>query len=178
MERRVASLFGMAAFIVLYGAIAASILQSPWFNWVDSALSDLGTLNHSSGMLYNVGRLTSGLMVIIYSLIGMREHAPKSSYFLAFTGFSMQLVALICEIYGRMHFNASVLLFVMLLIASLAYFWEKRDFLALLGLLAVPLWVLHFQYVLVPGAAIPEIVSSFVVLPWVVKSSIKAYRGE
>jgi len=31
---------------------------------------------------------------------------------------------------------------------------------------------------LVPGAAIPEIVSSFVVLPWVVKSSIKAYRGE
>jgi len=147
-------------------AIGVSILQSPWFNYVDNALSDLGNLNHGSAIYFNVGLLVSGLIVIIYSLIGMRGHSPKTSYFLAFTGFSMQLVGLICENYGGIHFYVSVQLFIMLLISSMVYFWEKRDRLTMLVFLAVPLWVLHFQGMLVPGAAIPEMVSSVVVIPW------------
>jgi len=178
LKGKESALLGIATIALLFIFIAAAILQSPWFSWVDNALSDLGNLSHSSVATFNVGLLISGLGIILYALIGMREHAPKTSYFLAFTGFSMQLVGLFCENYGRIHFNVSALLFVSLLIASMVYLWEKRYYPALLVLLAVPLWWLHFQGILVPGAAIPEISSAALVVPWVVRSSLKSYRGE
>lgn len=169
---------GIAGIAVLLIFIFAAISQAPWFNWVNNALSDLGNLNNGNAAIFNFGLLSSGLLIVLYSLGALRKHAPKSYYFLAFTGFSMQLTGLLCENYGKIHFYVSILLFVALLFASLAYFAEKRYYPALLVLLTVPLWVIHFQDVLVPGAAIPEIVSAFLAFPWVIRSSIKASRGE
>jgi hypothetical membrane protein len=178
MKRTSPAHLGIAGITLLLISIAAAISQAPWFNWVNNALSDLGNLNNGNAAIFNVGLLSSGLLIVLYSLIGMRGHAPKSAYFLAFTGFSMQLTGLLCENYGRIHFNVSILLFVALLFASLAYFAEKRYYPALLVLLAIPLWIIHFQDILVPGAAIPEIISTLLAFPWVIRSSIKAHRGE
>lgn len=172
------SLLGMVGIAVLLISINVAISQAPWFNWVNNALSDLGNLNRGNAAIFNVGLLSSGFLIALYALIGMRKHAPKSAYLLALTGFSMQLTGLLCENYGRIHYLVSILLFVSLLFSSLAYFAEKRYYPALIAILAIPIWIIHFQGIIVPGAAIPEIVSASLAFPWVIRSSIRAYRGD
>lgn len=163
---KASALLGIGAVISLYATIALSISISPWFSWVDNALSDLGNLRYGSAPIFNGGLLITGLLLILYSFTALRHHSPKTAYFLAFTGFAMELVGLFCENYGAIHFYVSVILFISLPIVSMAYFVEKRCYLTWLVFLAVPFWILHFQGGLFKGVAIPEILSSFVMLPW------------
>ncbi|MCS7098612.1 MAG: DUF998 domain-containing protein [Candidatus Methanomethyliaceae archaeon] len=166
--------FGVLAIISLYSSIFISIYISPWFNWMNNALSDLGNLSYGSASIFNFGLLISGLFLILYSIKVVAPHAPKTSYFLAFNGFCLQLVGLFCENYGIIHFYVSVLLFSSLIFSSLAYFIERRCYLALIVLLEIPIWALHFQGMLFKGVAIPEIISSFLMLPWLLKTMINA----
>lgn len=163
---RMSTLFGIGAIIALYGGIFMAISRAPWFSWTENALSDLGNLRYEAAPIFNIGLLVAGLLLILYSTTALREHAPKTSYFLAFTGFAMQLVGLLCENYGRIHFYVSVLLFLSLPFAAMSYFAERRCYLTWLVFAAVPLWILYFQGGLFNGVAIPEIFSSFVMLPW------------
>lgn len=164
--------FGILAIISLYSSIFISICISPWFNWTNNALSDLGNLSHDSASIFNFGLLVSGLLLILYSIKFLAHHAPKTSYFLAFNGFCLQLVGLFCENYGAIHFYVSVLLFSSLIFSSLAYFIERKCYLAIIVLLEIPIWILHFQGILFKGAAIPEIISSFLMLPWLLRTMI------
>ncbi|MGQ9759890.1 MAG: DUF998 domain-containing protein [Candidatus Methanomethylicaceae archaeon] len=173
---RASAFFGIGAIISLYTTIALAISISPWFSWIDNALSDLGNLRYESAPIFNVGLLITGLLLILYSFISLRDHAPKTAYLLAFTGFAMQLVGLLCENYGIIHFYVSVILFISLPIASMAYFIEKRCYLTWLVFVAVPFWMLHFQGGLFRGVAIPEILSSFVVLPWLIATLIRVWK--
>lgn len=167
------AIYGILAIIVLYSSIFISISISPWFKWVENALSDLGNLNHSSAPIFNFGLLISGLLIIFYSIKALVYHAPKTSYFLIFNGICLQLVALFCENYGIIHFYVSILLFSSLLFSSIAYFIEEKCYLSLIVLLEIPIWILHFQGFLFKGVAIPEILSSFLMLPWLFRAFIK-----
>lgn len=167
------ALYGIFAIIALYSSIFISIYISPWFKWTENALSDLGNLSHSSAPVFNFGLLISGLLIILYSIKALTSHAPKTSYFLAFNGLCLQLVALFCENYGVIHFYVSVLLFSSLLFSSIAYFIEEKCYLSLIVLLEIPIWILHFQGFLFKGVAIPEILSSFLMLPWLFRTFVK-----
>ncbi|MEM3365540.1 MAG: DUF998 domain-containing protein [Candidatus Methanomethyliaceae archaeon] len=169
--------FGISAILVLYGGIFLAISRAQWFSWTENALSDLGNLRYDTAPIFNATLLIAGLLLVLYASIALREHAPKTAYFLAFTGFAMQLVGLLCENYGRLHFYVSVLLFVSLPFAAVSYFIEKRCYLTWLVFAAVPVWGLYFQGNLFPGVAIPEIFSSFVMLPWLAKTLISVWRG-
>lgn len=39
---------GIAAVVISYALIAASILLSPWFSWLNNALSDLGNTSSNA----------------------------------------------------------------------------------------------------------------------------------
>lgn len=167
------ALYGIFSIVVLYSSIFASIHVSPWFKWTENALSDLGNLSHNSAPIFNLGLLISGLLIILYSVKGLALHAPKTSYFLAFNGLCLQLVALFCENYGIIHFYVSVLLFSSLLFSSMAYFFEEKCYLSLMPLLEVPMWALHYQGFMFKGVAIPEMLSSLLMLPWLIRAISK-----
>lgn len=177
MGARRSALFGLAAVAVLYLFIMAAIMLSPWFSWWDNALSDLGNVSTSPvAVVFNVGLLIAGFLTVVYAVAGLRHYAPCSSWFLAVTGLSLQLVGGLNEAYGYLHFLVSAFLFLLLLASSLAYFAEKRSFLALLAPLGIIPWVLFFEHLVFPGAALPEIISSLVVVPWVISSAVISYK--
>jgi len=168
---------GPLAVASIYSTIFISISISPWFNWLENALSDLGNLRNPSAPFFNGGLLISGLLIFAYSIKGFNIKTPLTAKFLALTGASLQLVGVFCENYGRIHFYVSILLFLLLLLTGLSYFYETKSRLALLILLAVPFWWLHFNNVAFPGAAVPELISSLLTLPWLIEAFIKSERS-
>jgi len=159
-------LLGLAPLVTLYSSIAIAILISPWFNWVDNALSDLGHATRSGAApVFNFGLVLTGVLIIIFSLLCISSHAKWTAYSFALLGFAMQLVGAFNETFGLLHFYISVLLFLSLLACSLVYFAEKRRVLALMTPLAAIVWAMYFQGIFFKGAALPEIISSFAFLP-------------
>jgi hypothetical membrane protein len=159
------------AVLALYSSIGISVVLSPWFSWTGNALSDLGNVSHSSvAPIFNVGLLTTGFLLILYAMFSLRGTASKTAWSLALTGFSLQVVGGLNENYGILHFYVSVLLFLMLLVTSMIYLFEKKSKLALLVLVAVIPWLLYSQQIFFRGEALPELISSLVVLPWLMSS--------
>lgn len=159
-------LVGLAPIVTFYAGISAAILISPWFNWVDNALSDLGHATRSGAApVFNFALLLTGALIIVYSLLYLSKHAKWSARSFAFMGFAMQLVGAFNETFSPLHFYVSVLLFLSLLVCSLVYFGERRSYPALITPLAAIAWVMYFQGIFFRGAALPEIISSFAFLP-------------
>jgi hypothetical membrane protein len=166
MRRNAALLMGLAPIVVLYSSIGIAVAISPWFNWVNNALSDLGHATKSpAAPVFNFGLLLTGALIIIYSALYLSSHAKWTAYTFVFMGFSMQLVGAFNETFGLLHFYVSVLLFAMLLVCALVYFAEKRCYLALITPFAAIFWVMYSQDIFFQGAALPEIFSSFAFLP-------------
>jgi hypothetical membrane protein len=182
MRRNIVVLLGLAPLATFYSSIAIAILISPWFNWVNNALSDLGHATRSGAApVFNFGLVLTGALIIIYSLLCLSSHAKWTAYSFSFLGFAMQLVGTFNETYNPLHFYVSVLLFLSLLVCSLVYFAEKRCVLALITPLATIAWVLYFQGIFFKGAALPEIISSFAFLPCfllTLKNACVATEGE
>ncbi len=157
---------GLAPIVVLYSSIGIAVAISPWFNWVNNALSDLGHATKSpAAPVFNFGLLLTGALIIMYSLLYLTSHAKWTAYSFMFMGFSMQLVGAFNETFGLIHFYVSILLFVSLLECALVYFAEKRCYLALITPFAAIFWVMYFQDIFFQGAALPELLSSFAFLP-------------
>ena len=95
---------GAVAPLFAYLCIAISIGMSPWFGWDRNALSDLGHSTRSSvAAIYNFGLSATGLLTILFAATAARRHAKWTSLSLVFTGFSLQLVGMFDEVYGRLH---------------------------------------------------------------------------
>jgi len=172
-----APLFLLAA-VVFYSAIGISVTLSPWFSWTGNALSDLGNMGISAvAPIFNGGLLLTGFLLIFYAFFCLMSSAPRTAYLLALSGFAMQLVGTFSEAYGSLHTYVSILLFVFLLITSIAYFFEKGERLALIVLVAFIPWALYALGMFFEGAAIPELISSLVVIPWLVASMLDKPQG-
>lgn len=166
MRKKTAILIGLAPIVTFYASILLAVLLSPWFDWINNALSDLWHATKSGAApIFNFGLLLTGTLIIVYSVTSLRRHAKWTSYSFVFMGFSMQLVGAFNETYGLLHFYVSVLLFLSLLVCSLIYFAEKRAWLALITPFAAIPWIMLFQGIFFNGAALPEIISSFAFLP-------------
>lgn len=168
------TLAGIMAILILFGTISISIFVSPWFDWWTNALSDLGNLRNGSAPIFNCGLLLSGLLVILYSAKKLNSYARLTASSLMFTGFSLQLVGLFCENYGRIHFYVSVILFVSLFVSALTYVFEKKGYLGAIVLFGIPAWWAHFSQITFSGAAIPEMLSALLTLPWLFDIMVKA----
>ena len=64
-------LLGLLAAVSSYPFVPASIILSPWFNFYDFALSDLGnmTVNAPIAYIFNAGIMLSGLFVAAFALL-------------------------------------------------------------------------------------------------------------
>lgn len=77
---------GVAAAILAWIIIALSISQNPWFNIHRHALSDLGDPKANKPWIYNIGLITIGIMMCIYSIYltytaGNKAHTYASALF-------------------------------------------------------------------------------------------------
>jgi len=178
MNEKVSAQLGVFAPFIGYTSIAISILLSPWFRWDKNALSDLGhSVNSSVASIFNGGLLLTGFLLLLYSVGALNRHAKWTSFFLTVCAFSLQIVAVFDEVYGRLHFLASVFFFISLVPASLSYALEKRSLLAIGGLvIALAAWLLYWTRTYSAGIAVPETISTSTVMPWILSSAVKTYH--
>ena len=177
MNERYNVLFGVISPIVGIFFTITSIILSPWFNWRNNALSDLGhSINSEVASLFNIGLLISGFLLIYYSISIFKNHAKYTSYFLIFAGLMFQLVATFDEIYGYLHFQVSLLFFVALGFVSLTYIIEKRSIIASISLfIGLISWIVYGMNIIKMGIAIPETISSFTTSIWIILSARSIY---
>ena len=108
-----------------------------------------------------------------------RNHAKYTSYFIVIAGFSLQLIATFDEVYGSLHFLASVLFFSALGLASTSYIVEKKSVVAFVALvIGSASWILYGAEIIDTGIAVPEAVSAIAVFVWMSVSAIKIYLNK
>lgn len=166
---------GVIGIIFAFSFIFIAIMLSPWFSWEYSALSDLGhSVRSEVAPIFNLGLLTSGFLIIYYSLTNFKNHAKYTSYLLILTGLSLQLVGAFDEVYKTVHFAFSVLFFTFLGLTSISYIIEKKSKIAIVALIVVlTIWGLYGLKIFSMGIAVPEAISSIATATWILKSAIK-----
>ena len=179
MEERIYALFGVFGPLLVYLSIAASLVLSPWFSWETNALSDLGhALTSDVAWIFNLGLLLAGFFLMIYSMTAFRKHAKHSSFCLLVSAFFVQLLAVIDESYGGLHYVVTVPHFLMLSATSIVYTVEKRSAFALATFLVVMFsWLLYALNIFSIGIAVPETVSKLVLL-WIMYFALRIYSGK
>lgn len=177
MNEKICALFGVVGPLAAYVSIEVSIALSPWFSWERNALSDLGhAVKSGVAPIYNFGLLVTGFLVMIYAVTVLRGYARWTSYSLAMSAFVLQLVAAFDETYGLLHSVVSFLFFVSLGSTSIMYAAERKSPLAAIAfVVGLFSWVFYWAGIYSAGVAVPEIISSVVVLPWIVSSALKLY---
>jgi len=177
-ETRIYALLGIIGPLLAYLFIGISIASAPWFRWSKNALSDLGhALRSESALYYNFGLAAAGLLIAIYAVTSLMSRAKYSSLCLAASAFSLQLVAVFDEIYGRTHMLISVIFFVLLLLASIIYAVEKRSIIAGLSFtVGLCAWMFYWMKIYRAGVAVPEIISATAATSWIILSALEILR--
>jgi hypothetical membrane protein len=175
MDERKLALLGVIGPLTAYVFIGMAIWLSPWFSWWVNALSDLGHATRSSAAyIFNFGLLLTGLLIMVFAIMVFRKYAKYTSVSLAATAFALQMVAAFNETYGFLHFEVSVLFFVLLGVSSIVYAIERRSFLSVIAfIVGLSSWALYGAKIYSGGVAIPEILSSTAALSWVVLAALK-----
>jgi hypothetical membrane protein len=152
------------------------LILSPWFNWQNNMLSDLGHAGTSNAApIFNFGMLLAGFLMMIYALTIFKKHAKYSSFCLLASTFLVQLLAAFNEVYGSLHYAAAVPHFVMLSVTTIVYSVEKRSAVAFSTFIIVMFsWLLFALNLFNIGIAVPETVSKLV-LAWIMYSAINIY---
>ena len=161
----------LASVLIPIGFIASAALASGWFNLLSNALSDLGHATRSNvSPIFNFGLTAGGFLLAISGLTCALRKNPVIGCTLAIAGFVLTLVAVFDEVYGRLHFYVSVAFFLSLaalLVEYAAYRRGAKGALALLGVaIGVASWVFHLHFGVPRGAALPELVSIGVAIPF------------
>lgn len=166
-------------YVVPLSLITVSALSSGWFNIFNNALSDLGHAVRSSvAPIFNLGLMLGALLMVIFASLFSMRFNKVLSILLIFTGTSLNLVAVFDEVYGVIHFIVSVIFFLSLLIlvAAYSYVFKEYVFPSIAITVGVVSWALHFIYRVPRGAAIPELISIFITLPFYMKYAVRVCR--
>ncbi len=172
-------ILGVGAFAVPLFFVFLSIALSPWFRWEVNALSDLGhSLKSPVAPLFNVGLITGGLLMILYSILYMARKYPHTSKLMAASGYFLMLVGTFDEVYGKLHFLVSLLFFLGIAISAIIYSYEEKKNYPIISTVIIALaWALQLSGACPCGEAVPEMISVLVTLPWYVDSLRNVERG-
>ena len=195
ISSRFSGLCGIIGPVIALIGIALAIWVSPWFNWFNNALSDLGhptMLGGSNGVpglnpaapIFNTSLILTGLVTLILTVWLIRYQVFERSIIgvvaailLTISQFFLIGIGVFHEGFGYTHFIVSVGFFVTLLIAGMIYgvrlMQEKH--LRIIGIMAFILalisaliWVAYYLTLLpFTGVAIPEIISAVTAMVWV-----------
>lgn len=174
---------GFLGAVAAYPFIAVSIFLTPWFNFYDNALSDLGNIawNAPVAYLYNAGLFLSGLLVALFALLTSlknrsRRHLSWSILLIA-TGIDLALIGVFPEDAGRIHGVVSTIFFTLMIVVMLAYGLCSLSFknyaagvLALaLSTASAVVWMVEWSW---RGVAIQETLTSLMATAWLLTVSL------
>ena len=152
--------------------IAIAIALSGWFNIYRNALSDLGHSAKSSvAPIFNFGLSLGGMLMVVVGTRYFLSFFKPLGIATIFSGYSLVLVAVFNEAYGRIHWWASLTFFASLATLLSMYIaieksLVKRVFASASLIIAIAAWVSHIVYRVPPGAAIPELISIALFTPF------------
>ena len=184
MLLRIAGLCGVVGPIISLSLIALAVNYSPWFNWFNNALSDLGV--NEAAFIFNSGLIIGGILTTIFAIGLMQIFREQvlgfiGAFTLVLSSVSLCAIGIFPESAGRIHFYVSVAFFVLLVISlffiGVALVRKSSQlylgfFSILAGLVAAAAWVIPHE-----GVAIPEITASVAGSVWAVVLSIKILQG-
>jgi hypothetical membrane protein len=178
MPQRIALQLSILSITIPLISIAVSIATSSWFSIIDNALSDLGHATRSPvASIFNFGLSLGGLLVSIVSALYFHRIHRILSMGGFLVGYTLILVAVFDEVYRGLHFAVSVAFFVSIVFMLLIYAYLYRSLLAILALIVgLSSWVIHIVYGIPRGAAIPELISIAVVIPFYLDLARKVNR--
>ena len=176
------NIIGVLSAIVAYPFIAASVILSPWFDFSNNALSDLGNsaLHASTAWIFNSGLILSGGLVACFAvLISVRHRSLKYlswSIPAAAAGIDLALVGFFPENTGSTHFVVSVILFSLMAVTMLIYSYcswplgsPKIGAISLAFGIAIPvIWFVGWPW---HGVAIQEVLSCLMTSAWLLMVS-------
>jgi len=173
--------------IITLSLILLSISYSPWFNWSENALSDLGV--HEAATLFNSTLMIGGVLTLVFAT-GLLQTLRRTKT--GFTGalvfvvgaVSLFAIGLFPETAGRIHFYVSVSFFAfaalsMIIIGVALVRASERNvgvFSVFAGLFAAAVWILFWS---IPhrGVAVPELLSVLAASAWSVITGAKMIKG-
>jgi hypothetical membrane protein len=175
-------IIGTLGAIVAYPFIATSIILSPWFDFTNNALSDLGNtaLHGPTAWIFNSGLIVAGGLTACFAiLISVRHRSLKYlswSIPSAAAGIDLALVGIFSENTGSAHFVVSVILFSLMAVIMLIYSYcswplgsPKIGAISLAFGIAIPvIWFIGWPW---HGVAIQEIFSCFMTSAWIIMVS-------
>ena len=193
---KLAGMCGVAFPIVAFSSIFFAMCLSPWFDWWENPLSDLG-VNGSAALLFSAGLMAGGILASIFALGLFRAFRGR---ILARAG-ALVLTLASVAVFGVGLFPASVrfsldpilatawsihtffavMFFVLfpislLLIGSSMVIGRRErllgSFAILSGFLALSPWVFPWD-----GLAIPEAIAGLIMSGWAVVLGLKLYWG-
>lgn len=181
-EARIVRLYrvlGILGATAAYPFIAISIALSPWFNFYNHALSDLGNLalNGPTGWIYNIGLMVSGFLVASFSsLVSLRNPFWKYLIWtvpLAAAGVDLAMIGFFPEDAGRIHLIVSVAFFALIDVTMFLYSYASWPLgspaigaVALVfGMVSAAIWFVGWPW---RGVAIQEAVTSAMMAIWLI----------
>ena len=180
-QTRIYAVCGILIPIVLFLSLAFALSYSPWFNWTQHALSDLGITGVSS-FFFNLGMIICGILTFVFSL-GLSTILSNKigAYLLSVSSLAMIGIGIFPETIMGIHFVVSITSFVLLAIALLVIGFTiitrnqaQRSIGVLAFVFVIPAMIGSF--ILLPslkGIAIPEILVWFPAFIWMMIYSLR-----
>ncbi|MFH0897336.1 MAG: DUF998 domain-containing protein [Candidatus Bathyarchaeota archaeon] len=181
---RLHRVLGILGATVAYFFIAVSIVVSPWFNFYDNALSDLGNtaLHSSTAWIFNTGLVLSGIFEASFAFLISRQR-PSWKYLiwtvpLSVAGADLAMIGFFPENAGIVHLLVSVILFAFMSMAMFIYSYVSWPLgtpaigaVALtFGLASVFVWFTQWSW---KGVAIQETLTSAMASIWLILICLK-----
>jgi len=177
---KIAGICGILIPIVVFIFVGLAMTHSPWFEWTEHALSDLG-VNGLSAIFFNSGMVIAGILAFIFSLGLMKVLTKKiGAYILCLSSIALIGIGLFPETIFPIHFFTSASFFILLAISLLIIgltINKQNKFERKMGILASFFAILAFSSAILiiglEGVAIPESLSCFPAFIWIMIFGVK-----
>ncbi len=174
---------------VVYAAIAVSssmlgvflgVALSPWFSWINNALSDIGVYEQGiiAASFFNGGLILAGVTTILYSLSQYRKCSGSLGEKIGIRlvtagGTALTAIGTFPETAPPFHFIASVLFFVLLPLAMWAFgvgllSQNKSNYFGILSIGLPFISLINWGLPYYSGVAIPELIAAISFWIWIV----------
>jgi hypothetical membrane protein len=188
-SRKLTAICGIMSHLVIYIFIIVAILQSPWFSWINNAISDLGNIvdHPASAPFLNSGLVVGGLIMILFG-IGMfleirgNTFASIGALTLLTSGIGLFFVGVFPENFIVPHFASAFTYFFSIIVGSILFgiAFVIRKSTRLFGIVTIILGMLAataLSLLQFPGIAIPEMIASVSQYVWILVICSRLLRG-
>lgn len=159
----------LMSYLITLTLVVIAAAFSGWFNLLTNALSDLGHSARSNvAVIFNFGLAIGSFLLTAFAMIYSLKLSKLMSLLLMMLGFTLNLVAVFDEAYGTLHYIVSVAFFTSIALLILGYAITFNKYLSALTAIAVGAssWLIYFMFRIPKGAAIPELLSILIALPF------------